>query len=109
MAMPFNPFARAAAIMSSGLETPSPEKKECVWRSMLNGITTRRPVLSTWLRELFYQNACFGVKFFRNAIELVIVQSPVIAGFFQQFGMRPDLLDVAPVHYDDLVGGQDGG
>ena len=32
------PLARAAAIISSGLETPSPEKNECVCRSMLNAI-----------------------------------------------------------------------
>src|SRR4029450_42227 len=38
MAMPCKPLARAAAIMSSGLETPSPAKKECVCRSMLNGM-----------------------------------------------------------------------
>src|SRR5207249_7972548 len=33
------PFARAAAIMSSGLDTPSPEKNEWVCRSILNGIS----------------------------------------------------------------------
>src|SRR5438270_13495803 len=38
MAIPCKPFARAAAIKSSGLETPSPEKNEWVWRSKLNGI-----------------------------------------------------------------------
>src|SRR3954447_8507420 len=35
MANPCSPFSRAAAMFSSGLETPSPEKKVCVWRSML--------------------------------------------------------------------------
>ena len=38
MAKPCRPFARAAAMFSSGLETPSPEKNVCVCRSMLNGI-----------------------------------------------------------------------
>src|SRR5881227_107142 len=41
MAMPCKPLARAAAIKSSGLEIPSPEKKECVCRSILNGIVRR--------------------------------------------------------------------
>src|ERR1700719_2903024 len=38
MAKPSRPFARAAVMISSGLETPSPEKNECVCRSKLNGI-----------------------------------------------------------------------
>src|SRR5437870_12865408 len=41
MAKPSKPFSRAAAILSSGLETPSPEKKVCVCRSILNGIAGR--------------------------------------------------------------------
>src|SRR4029450_1275685 len=41
MAIPCKPLARAAAIMSSGLEIPSPEKKECVCRSILNATGTR--------------------------------------------------------------------
>src|SRR6476469_8519811 len=41
MANPCSPFSRAAAIFSSGLETPSPEKKVCVWRSMLKDIGGR--------------------------------------------------------------------
>src|SRR3954468_2080126 len=39
--MPCRPFSRAAVIFSSGLDTPSPEKKVCVWRSMLKGIGAR--------------------------------------------------------------------
>src|SRR3954447_3239272 len=41
MAMPCNPFAFAAAMRSSGLETPSPEKNECVCRSILIGTLAR--------------------------------------------------------------------
>src|SRR5207248_5490466 len=41
MAKPCKPFSRAAAILSSGLETPSPEKNVCVCRSILNGIAGR--------------------------------------------------------------------
>src|SRR6185437_7792208 len=41
MAIPCNPFALAAAMRSSGLETPSPEKNECVCRSILIGILAR--------------------------------------------------------------------
>src|ERR1044072_9269028 len=41
MANPCRPFSRAAAMFSSGLETPSPEKKVCVWRSMLKAIGGR--------------------------------------------------------------------
>src|SRR5205085_11510489 len=41
MANPWRPFSRAAAMFSSGLETPSPEKKVWVWRSMLKGIGGR--------------------------------------------------------------------
>jgi hypothetical protein len=44
MAMPCKPLARAAAIKSSGLEMPSPEKKECVCRSMLNAIAQKAEV-----------------------------------------------------------------
>src|SRR5213080_5190018 len=40
--MPLKPLARAAAIKSSGLEIPSPEKKECVCRSMLSDMATPR-------------------------------------------------------------------
>src|SRR5437870_12268635 len=41
MARPCKPFARAAAIKSSGLDTPSPEKKVCACRSMFSGIGLR--------------------------------------------------------------------
>src|SRR3954471_4403855 len=41
MANPWSPFSRAAAMFSSGLETPSPEKKVWVWRSMLKGTAGR--------------------------------------------------------------------
>mgnify|MGYP003298881394 CR=1 FL=1 len=37
MATPCSPFARALAIKSSGLDTPSPEKKVWVWRSIVDG------------------------------------------------------------------------
>src|SRR5437762_2241054 len=38
MATPCRPLARALAIKSSGLETPSAEKKVWVWRSTLNAM-----------------------------------------------------------------------
>src|SRR3977135_2339600 len=41
MANPCRPFSRAAAMFSSGLETPSPEKKVWVCRSMLKAIAGR--------------------------------------------------------------------
>src|SRR4030081_2085852 len=41
MAKPWRPFSRAAAIFSSGLDTPSPEKKVWVCRSMLKAIAGR--------------------------------------------------------------------
>src|ERR1700704_3981830 len=41
MANPCRPFSRAAATFSSGLDTPSPEKKVWVCRSMLKAIAGR--------------------------------------------------------------------
>src|SRR3977135_2424059 len=41
MANPCSPFSRAAAMFSSGLDTPSPEKKVWVCRSMLKAIAGR--------------------------------------------------------------------
>src|SRR6202035_2844885 len=41
MAKPCRPFSRAAAMFSSGLDTPSPEKKVWVCRSTLKAIAGR--------------------------------------------------------------------
>jgi hypothetical protein len=49
MAMPLKPLARAAAIISSGLEIPSPEKNECVCKSMLSGMAHGRVKIVTKL------------------------------------------------------------
>src|SRR5262249_14970147 len=130
MAMPLKPLARAAAIKSSGLEMPSPEKNECVCRSTLRDMAapmlnryesynvttfeTNRPSRTLELcncfnfgsNQLFYKNTVFGIGLLVNAIELVVVQPAIVSGFVQQFGMRPDLLNPAGIHHDNLVGGQ---
>src|SRR6266700_4877516 len=107
MAIPCNPLPRAAAIIASGLETPSPEKKECVCRSILKGIARGYVICSPRsLHEFFNKNACFCCAFLLSTIELVIVQPPIVAGFLEQLGVRADLLDAATIHHDDLIGGQ---
>ena len=40
----------------------------------------------------------------RNPIELMIVQPPIVTGFFEKLGVCADLLDAATVHHDDLIG-----
>src|SRR5262245_9687450 len=103
MAIPLRPLARAAAIRSSGLETPSPEKNECVCRSMLSGMAT---VFSRSLHELFNKNSGFGFAFLVNTIELVVVEATIVSGFVEQFRVCADLLNPARIHYDDLIGRQ---
>src|SRR6266567_2960054 len=101
--MPLKPLARAAAIKSSGLETPSPEKN--------------RPSRTIYLcncfnsgsNQLFHKNTCFGVAFLVNTIELVVVQAAIVSGFVQQFRVCPDLLNPAGIHHDNLIGGQNSG
>src|SRR6266513_319214 len=106
MAIPCKPLPRAAAIRSSGLETQSPEKKECVCRSILNGIARGYDICSAKsLHEFLNKNTCFGCAFLLSTIELVIVQPPIVTGFFEQLGVRADLLDAAAIHDDDLIGG----
>src|SRR5262249_20133048 len=102
MAIPLKPLARAAAIKSSGLEIPSPEKNECVCRSMLSGMATDLKAL----HELFNKNPCFGSAFFLNTIELVIVQAAIVSRFAQQLGVCADLLYSAGIHHNNLIGRQ---
>ena len=53
----------------------------------------------------------FGLRLlvFGAAIELQIVETPIVAGFCQQFGVGPDFFDVAVIHHHDLIGRQNGG
>src|SRR6266567_1271186 len=131
--MPLKPLARAAAIKSSGLEMPSPEKNECVCRSTLRDMAA--PMLNRYesykrynvrnessksrivtlncfnfgSNQLFHKNILFGIAPLVNTIELVVVQPAIVSGFVQQFGMRPDLLNPAGIHHDNLIGGQNSG
>src|SRR5947209_14933595 len=61
MANPCRPFSRAAAILSSGLETPSPEKKVWVWRSMLKA-TARRLVWAAQNGKYRFQGMGGGLR-----------------------------------------------
>src|SRR6266536_1604717 len=124
MARPCSPLARAAAIKSSGLETPSPEKNECECRSILNGILGRliwrrkngkRQLdgadgacetlgCGALLNQRVNQHAWLCRFFFFVAMELHVIKPPIIARFLEQLAMRSNFLDVPLVHYDNLVG-----
>src|SRR4051812_48882057 len=59
--MPCSPLALAAEIRSSGLETPSPEKNECVCRSILMG-TERRLVWTEVNAKYRFQGVGRGLR-----------------------------------------------
>ena len=46
---------------------------------------------------------------FGAAIELQIVETPIVAGFGQQLVVRADFFDMAAIHHHDLIGRQNGG
>src|SRR5437870_10913646 len=56
------------------------------------------------LNKLFNSKGWLGSRFLRNAIELMIVQPPIVTGFFEKLGVCADLLDAATVHHDDFIG-----
>jgi hypothetical protein len=57
------------------------------------------------LNKLLNSKGWLSSRFLRNAIELMIVQTPIVTGFFEKLGVCADLLDAATVHHDDLIGG----
>src|SRR4051794_17522178 len=59
--MPCSPLALAAEIRSSGLETPSPEKNECVCRSILMG-TERKLVWTETNAKYRFQGVGHGLR-----------------------------------------------
>src|SRR5882724_10787037 len=115
MAKPWRPFSRAAAMFSSGLETPSPEKNVCVWRSMLKAIAGRLVCAARNAKRRFQGTLadCLNQKLlfrsgqsFTVAMELHVVEPPVIDGFFQQLAVTADVFDEPLIHHHDLVRGK---
>src|SRR5437764_13472324 len=59
--------------------------------------------------ELFFEHVRLRSRFrlrFGWLIELQIVKAPIVAGFFEQLGVRADFLDSAMIEDNDLIGGQ---
>src|SRR5438270_4451488 len=110
MANPCRPFSRAAAMFSSGLDTPSPEKKVWVCRSTLKAIAGRliwaaRNATHPELPDRFYEEGSLGRRRgFAVAVELHVVEPAIIDGLLQELPVGANILDETLVHDNDLIG-----